>query len=86
MPRVCEFFGIAIYFYFNEHAPPHFHARYQGEDGEFSIGTLAMIAGELPPRARAMVVEWAAQHQGELWEAWNACREGRQPRPIPPLQ
>jgi len=28
MPCVSEFFGIAIYMYFNDHSPPHFHAEY----------------------------------------------------------
>jgi hypothetical protein len=25
MPRISEFFGIAIYMYYRDHAPPHFH-------------------------------------------------------------
>lgn len=28
MPRISEFFGIFIYFYFEDHNPPHFHAIY----------------------------------------------------------
>ena len=28
MPRLSEFYGIAIYMYFTEHNPPHFHAIY----------------------------------------------------------
>ncbi|MHC4473302.1 MAG: DUF4160 domain-containing protein, partial [Planctomycetota bacterium] len=28
MPRISEFFGIAVYMYFDDHSPPHFHARY----------------------------------------------------------
>ena len=28
MPRIAEFYGIAIYTYFRDHAPPHFHAIY----------------------------------------------------------
>lgn len=31
MPKISEFFGIYIYMYFEDHAPPHFHALY----GEF---------------------------------------------------
>ncbi|MBN8597758.1 MAG: DUF4160 domain-containing protein [Planctomycetes bacterium] len=86
MPKVSEFFGIAIYFYFNDHQPPHFHARYQGQDGEFAIDTLALLAGELPPKARALVVEWASQHQTELRSAWESCRNGEKPVAIAPLQ
>jgi hypothetical protein len=31
MPTICSFYGILIRMFFNDHAPPHFHARY----GEF---------------------------------------------------
>ena len=27
MPTVCIFYGIIIRMFFDEHAPPHFHAR-----------------------------------------------------------
>jgi hypothetical protein len=32
------------------------------------------------------VLEWAAQHQAELLEAWGRCGLAQQPRPIEPLQ
>lgn len=28
MPEICRFLGILITMYFDEHNPPHFHARY----------------------------------------------------------
>ncbi len=31
MPTISVLYGIVIRMYFNDHAPPHFHARY----GEF---------------------------------------------------
>jgi hypothetical protein len=43
------------------------------------IDTLAVIAGKLPPRATGLVMEWAAQHQGELQAA---CGQARQLQPI----
>ena len=27
MPRICSFYGIAIWIYWNDHHPPHFHAE-----------------------------------------------------------
>lgn len=30
IPRISIFFGIVIYMYYDEHAPPHFHAMYEG--------------------------------------------------------
>lgn len=29
---ISEFFGIVIAMYYNDHSPPHFHARYGGID------------------------------------------------------
>ena len=33
MPEICRFLGITIYMLYNDHRPPHFHARY----GEYRI-------------------------------------------------
>jgi hypothetical protein len=30
MPTIAYFLGIAVRMFFNDHAPPHFHVRYQG--------------------------------------------------------
>jgi hypothetical protein len=30
MPRISYFYGIAIFMYHNDHAPPHFHAGMLG--------------------------------------------------------
>ena len=37
MPKLSEFFGIAIYMYWGDHGPPHFHARYGGEKASIAI-------------------------------------------------
>ncbi len=86
MPRVCEFFGITIHFYFDDHAPPHFHAKYQGEDAQFDLRTLALLKGSPKPRVRALVTEWGAQRQADLRRAWEQCRRGEVPDPIAPLE
>lgn len=86
MPRVCEFYGIVIYFYFRDHAPPHFHARYQGSDAAFEIESLALLEGSCAPRTRALVVEWASQRQPQLRRAWAQARADQPIDPIPPLE
>jgi Domain of unknown function (DUF4160) len=35
MPIISTFFGIVIRMYYQEHAPPHFHAEYQGRPRDF---------------------------------------------------
>lgn len=54
-----------------DHNPPHFHAEYQGSRAEYCIRTLDVIAGKLPPRAHALVLEWASQHKEELLQNWE---------------
>ena len=57
MPELCRFFGIIIRMYCNDHDPPHFHAVYGEEEALIEVDTLAVVRGELPRRALAMVVE-----------------------------
>jgi hypothetical protein len=57
--------------FYNDHAPPHFHAEYSGSVMLVAIETLGVIAGKLPPRATGTVMEWATQHQQELRDVWE---------------
>lgn len=86
MPRVAEFYGIAIYMYFADHAPPHFHAIYGQHEAEIEISTGAILKGGLPTRAERLVREWRREYQGELEENWNLARAHLAMRPIPPLE
>ncbi|MGH7740164.1 MAG: DUF4160 domain-containing protein [bacterium] len=86
MPRISEFFGIIISMYFNDHSPPHFHARYGDFEAAFRIDTLEVIQGELPRRSNALVLEWAAQHRVELMGDWEKARDGTGLTPIEPLE
>ena len=52
MPEVSRFYGIIVKMYFNDHAPPHFHAFYGEHEVLVSITTLAVIAGKLPHALR----------------------------------
>ena len=51
MPRICSFYGIDVYMYWNEshHARPHFHARYAGEAASVALNG-DLIAGAWPRR------------------------------------
>lgn len=86
MPRISEFFGIIIAMYYNDHAPPHFHAKYAEHEAELTIDTLESIAGSLPRRALALVLEWAVLHREELRTNWDAARRGEMLSPIAPLE
>jgi hypothetical protein len=32
MPTISRFYGIVIFTNYNDHHPPHFHARYQDDE------------------------------------------------------
>ncbi|MCC6329161.1 MAG: DUF4160 domain-containing protein [Acidobacteria bacterium] len=66
MPEVARFYGIIIKLFFGNHPPPHFHAVYGEFVGLFDIRTLEMFEGDLPSRAKNLVVEWAEQNKLEL--------------------
>src|SRR5438309_45399 len=66
VPEICRFFGIVITMNFNDHNPPHFHARYGSSAALFTIDPIAIYSGELPPRAIGLIIEWASQHRTEL--------------------
>ena len=51
MPSVSQFFGIVIYMYYSDHAPPHFHAEYGEDEAVYVIETLELMRGGLPRRA-----------------------------------
>lgn len=85
MPTISRFYGILIQMYFGDHAPPHFHAIYAEFEAVVAIETLAVIRGDLPSRAMALVLEWAQQHRGELMRNWDLCAQNQQPATILPL-
>lgn len=63
MPRISNFFGIAIEMYFGDHPPPHFQARYSGEVAKIDIESGVVLAGSLSKRAQRLVREWAEHHR-----------------------
>jgi hypothetical protein len=82
VPVIARFYGIAIKMYFLEHGIPHFHAIYAEFNGVFEIASLAMIEGDLPSRAQALVREWATRYQKDLLDMWST----QQYRPLPGLE
>jgi hypothetical protein len=86
MPRISEFFGIEIYMYYNDHLPPHFHARYQHHFARIDIASGEVTGGQLPTRAERLVREWAALRRAELDANWQRARSGVSLMQIAPLE
>ena len=85
MPVLSIFYGVVIYIYWSDHPPPHIHARYAEHEAQIDITSITILAGSLPKRARAMVLEWTREHQAELLAAWRSTSEGIPPARIAPL-
>lgn len=86
MPVVSRFFGIAVAFYWEDHLPPHFHAKYKGDEAMISIRTGEAIRGSLPKRALSLVEEWRALHVDELVDNWERARQRLPLSYIEPLE
>ena len=86
MPEICRFFGIIIAMFYDDHNPPHFHARYGKDKITIEIKTLKVLDGNLPPRALGLVVEWASLHQNELLQVWELAKNREPLRKIEPLK
>jgi len=84
MPTISNFYGMAIKMYFqqNEHNPPHFHVIYGEFVGVIEIESLAMIEGDLPGKALALVREWAERYKEELLSIWKTQKFIK----LPPLE
>ena len=85
MPEISRFFGIVIHIYYDDHAPPHFHAEYAGNEVLIRIDDLSVLRGHLHPRAFGLVMEWATLHQDELRKAWDDAKRRIKPSKIAPL-
>lgn len=85
MPEVSRFYGIVIKMFFDDHAPPHFHAQYSGQEVLIDVRTLAVISGSLPARALGLVAEWASLHRQELLSLWERAKKLEPLHKIDPL-
>jgi len=86
MPVLSKFYGIVIRMVFTRSFAAHFHAIYGASELIVSLSPLRVVQGDAPARVCDLVLEWAAQHQRELHDAWNRCGSDIPPLPIAPLQ
>jgi hypothetical protein len=47
MPTISMFRGIKIFINWNEHQPPHFHAKYAGSEILVSINDIEVLEGTM---------------------------------------
>jgi len=69
---------------YNDHLPPHFHARYQDQEVSVEIET-GLVQGRMSRRELRMVLEWSERYQEELLNNWDRARARKALRQITPL-
>jgi hypothetical protein len=84
VPTLSRFYGIVIFMNYNDHLPPHFHARYQDQEVSIEIES-GIVQGKMSRRALEMVFDWSKEHQGELQKNWKLARDKKPLEPISPL-
>jgi hypothetical protein len=84
MPTICRFYGIVIFMNYNDHQPPHFHARYQEYEVTVEIAS-GITEGRMPARALQLVYTWHQEHRAELMDNWDRARARLPLLPIAPI-
>jgi hypothetical protein len=85
MPIISKFFGIVIYMYWKDHAPPHFHAKYGDDEIVVEIES-GDISGNMSNRAIKMIKEWRELHKDELFKNWELAEQKKALSAINPLE
>lgn len=84
MPEISRFHGIVIRMRYNDHPPPHFHARYQ--DQEVTVEILSgRINGGMSRSALNLIWTWLDEHRDELDANWQRARAQEPLQFIAPL-
>ena len=86
MPEISRFLGIIIAMYYNDHAPPHFHAKYGEYEIRVNIETGEIMSGDFPKRAEKLVLEWRQLHVDELIQDWQRAEQRQPLERIEPLE
>lgn len=84
VPEISRFFGIRVEMFYDDHLPPHFHARYEGERAAFTFDG-QLMEGEMSAQARRLLREWAELQQAALEENWLLAQQHQPLKRVPPL-
>ena len=85
MPEISRFLGIIISMYYDEHNPPHFHAKYGNYEVTIEIES-GIVKGEFPKRAMRAVLEWLDLYKEELLQDWELAVKRKPLNKIKPLE
>ncbi|MBC7769196.1 MAG: DUF4160 domain-containing protein [Phycisphaerales bacterium] len=64
--------------FYEDHPPPHIHARYNEFRARYDIATGELLSGQLPKQAHRLVTDWIKQKSHELAANWERMESGEQ--------
>ncbi|PPQ28721.1 hypothetical protein CCS01_23645 [Rhodopila globiformis] len=82
MPTIAIVDGVRIMMFYNDHNPPHFHARLGGDEALVAIGNLSVVRGSLPQAKLSHILAWARDHRDALALNWIRCQNNEEPQGI----
>jgi hypothetical protein len=85
MPEISLFYGIRITMNWNDHSPPHFHARYGEYNATILIQESVIDKGFLPNKQLKIILAWCEIHKDELMQNWELAMDGKPLNRINPL-
>jgi hypothetical protein len=86
MPEISLFYGIKITINWNDHVPPHFHAKYGEYECCVDILNTCLLTGFMPKKQLKQILLWAELHEEEIMQDWELARLGKQLNYIEPLK
>jgi hypothetical protein len=85
VPEISRFLGIVNYMFFDDHPPPHLHARYGPHEIVVYLEN-GLVEGRFPKRSLRHVLEWFDLHKEGLASNWELVAMHKQPTAIAPLE
>lgn len=89
MPIVTQFYGIIVRIFYKDiqkHHGAHIHTEYNEYSAVYSIDTLKIIEGNMPPKQNRMILAWMEIHREELDALWNVAQNDGEFFKIDPLK
>ena len=75
MPCIFRDGKLALYFYADDHAPPHFHVRSPDSNAQVEIATLEIMRGSASRADLERAIAWSLANRAYLESKWRELNE-----------
>lgn len=82
MPCIKELGHVRIYIYYDDHSPPHFHARLGEGEARIDLNDLSVMSNTLSLSTLRRVQRWARRHPRALTSRWASASRHEPLAPI----